>query len=72
MERRKKFNCFFEFVSMDDLTFRQKQKKNKGDRDFNLKETMQAVKFVNLLKKLTWDFFVQGISAFSPVIMVVL
>ena len=35
MERRKKFNCFFfEFVSMDDLTFRQKKKKNKGDRDF--------------------------------------
>ena len=27
MERRKNFNCFFEFVSMDDLTFRQKQKK---------------------------------------------
>ena len=27
MERRKKFNCFFEFVSIDDLTFRQKQKK---------------------------------------------
>ena len=27
MERRKKFNCFFfEFVSMDDLTFRQKKK----------------------------------------------
>ena len=27
---------FFEFVSMDDLTFRKKKKeKNKGDRDFN-------------------------------------
>jgi len=34
MERRKSSIVFFEFVSIDDLTFRPKKKKNKGDRDF--------------------------------------
>ena len=43
---------FFEFVSMDDLTLRQKQKKNKGDRDFKLPTESFTSSFGRLRQKI--------------------